>query len=82
MKIFWLKASVLHEQLLSSSYTQLYAYVLTLYTEQFIINYFGQKLTSFFKLFFRDFSLSANLVYNLGMFSNLELRSSSTKLLT
>ena len=62
MKNFWLRASVLYEQLLSSvPYAMVCLY--SLYTEQ-SINYFVQKLTFFFKfnkfqpqkLFFRDFS--------------------------
>ena len=62
IKNFWLKASVLYEQLLSSVP---YATVCLchVYTEQ-SINYFGQKLTFFFKfdkfqplkLFFRNFN--------------------------
>ena len=58
MKTFWLKASVLYEQLLSSV-----LYTTTCPATQ-SINYFGQKLAFFFKfntfqplkLFFRDFS--------------------------
>ena len=47
MKNFWLKASVLYGQLLSSApYAALC--LCSLHTEQFI-NYFGQKLTFFFK---------------------------------
>ena len=68
MKKFWLKASVLYEQLLSSVPYALVC-LWSLYTEK-SINYFGQKWTFFFKLnkfqplklFFRDFSLSANSV--------------------
>ena len=86
MKKFWLMASVLFEQLLSVPYATVC--LCSLYTEQFITYFdlqtFFFKFNTFqpLKLIFRDFSLSAYLVYNLGMFANLELRSSRTKLIT
>ena len=74
MKKFWLKASVVYEQLISNVPCATICPIrngmlCSLYNDSFI-NYFGQKLTFFFKfikfqpqkLFFRDFSLSANLV--------------------
>ena len=63
MKKFWLKASVLNEQLLGSAPYAI-AYLCSLYSEQSIWSEIDFKFKRFspLKLFFRAFSLSANLV--------------------